>query len=225
MKILIACEESQIVCKAFREKGHEAYSCDIIEGSGEFPQYHIQDDVLNHLDEGWDMMIAFPPCTHLANAGGSYFPEKRANGKQREAIIFFLKLLNAPIPKIAIENPVGILCSDYIKIHFPDLVEDNFPRRPNQVIQPFFFGDPVRKYTCLWLKNLSPLFWVHQNTLFESKFVQPKEPDKKMIRKGNYRNGSIRKIYWQELLPKKDRAKIKSKTFPGIAQAMADQWG
>lgn len=230
MKILIACEESQEVCKAFRERGHEAYSCDLQDCSGGHPEWHIIGDVIHRLNDGWDMMIGFPPCTHIANAGGVWFEAKRKDGRQKDAIIFFKTLLAAPIEKIALENPVGILCSDYINRHFPELLFElntvQLPRKPDQVIQPFYFGDPVRKYTCLWLKGLQSLLWVRQNTLFEkSNFVRPTEPILTMIRKGNYRPGTVRKIYWQEMLPKKDRAKIKSKTFPGIAKAMANQWG
>ena len=229
MKVLVACEESQAVCIAFRNRGHEAYSCDIIDCSGGHPEWHIKDDVLNHLNDGWDIMIAFPPCTHLANAGGRYFFEKRKDGRQRDAIMFFMNLLKAPIEKIALENPVGILCSDYINRHFPELLPElnkiKLPRKPDQVIQPFYFGDPIRKYTCLWLKNLPPLFWLPQNNLFnKSDFINPIESTRTMIRKGNYRTGTIRKLYWQDFVPKKDRGKIKSKTFPGIARAMAEQW-
>lgn len=245
MKVLVACEESQAVCIAFRELGHEAYSCDIQPCSGGHPEWHIIADVLTVLNGGvfvtqdgtvvkierWDKMIGFPPCTHVANAGGSWFEVKRKDGRQREAIIFFATLLGAKIDEIALENPVGILSSDtYIPKHFPDLLpllaEVGMPRKPDQVIQPFYFGDKVRKYTCLWLKGLKPLVWVRHDDLFHSsKFVMPAEPTKVMIRKGPYRTGTVRKIYWQEMLPKKDRAKIKSKTFPGIARAMAEQWG
>lgn len=218
MKVLIACEESQEVCKAFRAIGHDAYSCDILDCSGGHPEWHIKDDVRNVIyGSNWDIMIGFPPCTDLANAGGVWFEQKRKDGRQEKSLQFFKDLLNAPINRIALENPIGILSSNYINIHFPDLVDNNFPRKPDQVIQPFYFGDPFRKYTCLWLKNLPPLI--------STCFIEPEAPKKTMIRKGIYRTGTVRKLYWQDLLPKKDRAKIKSKTFPGIAKAMANQWG
>lgn len=229
MKVLIACEYSGIVREAFTKRGHYAVSCDIL--PTEIPGEHYQGNVLDIIHDGWDMMIGFPPCTHLANAGGVYFEEKRADGRQREAILFFQKLLSAPIDRIALENPVGILSSDwYIPTHFPDLMPmlklTRMPRKPDQVIQPFYFGDPVRKYTCLWTKGLPPLVWRKTDDLFGRKtYTKPNEPKNFMVRKGKYRTGTIRKIYWQEMLPKKDRAKIKSKTFQGIANAMAEQWG
>lgn len=232
MKILVGCEESQEVTKAFRALGYEAYSCDIQECSGGHPEWHLQMDIFSAINLGnWDMMVAFPPCTHIANAGGTHFEGKRRDGRQKEAIEFFMKLLAAPIERIALENPVGILSSDwYIQHNFAEMIEElqkvNMPRKPDQVIQPFYFGDKVRKYTCLWLKNLPPLTWSMSDNLFEkSYFVLPEEPTTSMIRQGNYRPGTVRKMYWQDMLPKKDRAKIKSKTFPGIAKAIAKQWG
>lgn len=245
MRVLVACEESQAVCIAFRELGHEAYSCDVQPCSGGHPEWHIQDDVLKylygalfytedmeqHFVEKWDLLIGFPPCTHMANAGGTWFKQKREDGRQKDAILFFAQLLDAPIERIALENPVGILSSDtYIPKHFPELLPRlrtiGIPRKPDQVVQPFYFGHDVRKYTCLWLNNLKPLVWVKHDDLFSrSSFVRPQEPTKEIVRKGSYRTGTVRKLYWQDLLPKKDRAKIKSKTFPGIARAMAEQWG
>lgn len=233
MKVLVACEESQEVTKAFRARGHEAYSCDLLPCSGGHPEWHLQMDVFEAIEKHgpWDKMIGFPPCTHLANAGGTWFENKRKDGRQKEAILFFARLLAAPVNEISLENPVGIMSSDtYIRKHYPDLLEElkavGLPRKPDQVIQPFYFGHKVRKYTCLWLKNLKPLTWVRDTDMFnKSEFVYPEEPTKTIIRKGNYRAGSVRKLYWQDLLPKKDRAKIKSKTFPGIAKAMADRWG
>ncbi len=232
MKVIVGCELSQVVMTAFLEKGHDAYSCDTEPCEGNYPERHYQEDILQLLKrEEFDLGLFFPPYTHLANAGGCHFEKKRKDGRQKEAIIFVMKLLAVPINKIALENPVGILSSDwYIQQHFPELMPNllkvNMPRKPNQVIQPFYFGDNVRKYTCLWTKNLKSLVWVGVDDLFnKSQFVKPAEPTHTMIRKGKYRTGTIRKIYWQELLPKKDRAKIKSKTFPGIAKAMANQWG
>lgn len=231
MKILVACEESQIVTTELRKLGHEAFSNDIQETSGNNPEWHLQMDVFKAINlDQWELMIAFPPCTHLACAGGVHFEKKRNSGEQKKAIEFVFKLMTSKIEKIAIENPVGILSSDwYIKMHFPDLLIKypmlNMPRKPDQIIQPYYFGDKKRKYTCLWLKNLQKLTWTRTNNLFEqSTLVTPEEPKYTMIRKGAYRTGTTRKIYWQECLSKKDRGKIKSKTFPGIAKAMATQW-
>lgn len=212
MRVLIACEESQAVCIAFRERGHEAYSCDLQDCSGGHPEWHIKRDVSEVINEGWDMMIAFPPCTHLANAGGAWFEQKRKDGRQQSGIDFFLSMIDAPIKRIAVENPVGIMSNIY--------------RKPDQIVQPFYFGDNKRKATCLWLKNLPRLVWAKQDDLFlKSNYVLPEEPTNYIIRKGPCQTGTIRKMYWQDYVPKKDRSKIKSKTFPGIAKAMADQWG
>lgn len=145
MKILVACEESQTVTKAFRDNGHEAFSCDTEPCSGGHPEWHIHDDVLKHLGDGWDMMIAHPPCTHLAVSGAKHFKKKREDGRQQEALNFVEKLLNAPIEKICIENPVSVI-STYI-------------RKPDQCVQPYQFGDRMSKKTCLWLKNLPPLLY------------------------------------------------------------------
>lgn len=141
LKVLIACEESQVVCKAFRAKGHEAYSCDILPTRGNHPEWHIQDNALNHLNDGWDLMIAFPPCTHLAVSGARWFKDKV--NEQNDAIMFFFELINAPIDKTAIENPIGIMSTLY--------------RKPDQIIQPWQFGHGETKATCLWLKNLPKL--------------------------------------------------------------------
>jgi len=142
MEILIACEESQVVCREFRRLGHEAFSCDILPTSGGHPEWHIQDDVLRHL-KGWDMMIAFPPCTHLASSGARWFEEKRRDGRQQEGIDFFMAIVNAPVEKIAVENPIGIMSSLY--------------RKPDQIIQPWQFGHGETKSTCLWLTGLPKL--------------------------------------------------------------------
>lgn len=183
MRVLVACEESQEVCKRFRAKGHEAYSCDIQECSGGKPEWHIIGDVLGQLDKGWDMMIAFPPCTHLAVSGARWFKEKRK--EQAQALEFVRKLLLAPIDKIAIENPISIISS---KI-----------RKPDQIIQPWQFGHGETKATCLWLKNL------------------PK------LKSTNIVEGREARIH--KMPPGPDRAKLRSKTYEGIAEAMADQWG
>lgn len=139
MKILVACEFSGIVRQAFSERGHDAWSCDLL--PTERPGQHIQGDVLEHLGNGWDMMIAHPPCTHLAVSGARWFETKQV--EQRKAIWFFLELANARIPRIAIENPIGIMSTHW--------------RKPDQIIQPWQFGHGETKATCLWLKNLPPL--------------------------------------------------------------------
>ena len=190
MKILVACEESQVVCKAFRGKGHEAYSCDIIDCSGGHPEWHIKRDVLEIINDGWDMMIAFPPCTHLCVSGSRWFPQKIADGRQQQGIDFFMAIINANIDKIAVENPVGIMSSKY--------------RKPDQIINPYQFGHPEQKKTCLWLKNL-PLLTETDNV-----------------------------YDYMMTLPKKDRTRIhwlgsgksaeRSKTYEGIGKAMADQY-
>lgn len=148
MKILIACEESQAVCKAFRKLGHEAYSCDILPSSGGHPEWHIQGDALIEAYSGkYDMMIAHPPCTHLAVSGARHFKEKVADGRQKTALEFVQTLMDAPIEKICVENPVSVISS---KI-----------RKPSQIIQPYHFGHAESKKTCLWLKNLPQL--LHTN--------------------------------------------------------------
>ena len=170
MKVLIACEESQAVCKAFREKGHEAYSCDIIECSGGHPEWHIKQDVLSLLDGAknkdkdvmwffktqdgelhelpwrWDMIIAFPPCTDLAVSGARHFEKKRADGRQKDSIEFFCQFLKADCDKIAIENPIGIISGDYIRKWFPDLAEKyGLPKKQSQIIQPYEYGHDAKK--------------------------------------------------------------------------------
>ena len=143
MKILIACEESQIVTLEFRKLGHEAYSCDLLNCSGGHPEFHIKGDVIPLLKEKWDLIIAFPPCTHLAASGARWFAEKRADGRQQQGIDFFMQFTNLDCKKVAIENPIGIM--------------SNFYKKPDQIIQPYEFGDTERKTTCLWLKGLSKL--------------------------------------------------------------------
>ena len=140
MRILVACEESQIVTKEFRAIGHEAYSCDIEPCSGGHPEWHLQQDALPLLKEDWDMIIAFPPCTHLAVSGARHFAQKRADGRQQQGIDFFMAFANADCDRIAIENPVGIMSTIW--------------KKPSQVIQPWMFGHKETKATCLWLKNL-----------------------------------------------------------------------
>lgn len=142
-KVLIACEYTQVVTEKMREKGIEAYSCDVLPTTGNHPEWHIQGDVLPLLNERWDAVIAFPPCTHLASSGARWFEQKRADGRQQQGIDFFMRCVNANSALIAVENPVGIMSTEY--------------RKPDQIIHPYMFGDPFTKQTCLWLKGLPPL--------------------------------------------------------------------
>ena len=185
MAVLVACEESQMVTIALRERGIEAYSCDTQMCSGARPEWHLWRDVRAVLDRDWDMILAFPPCTHLCSSGARYWKEKQADGRQQAAIDFFMTIANNHCPRIAIENPVGIMSTKW--------------RKPDQIIQPWQFGHGEIKTTCLWLKGLPPL---------ESTCVV------------DGRRGRI-----LELSPSAERAKIRSKTYPGIAVAMAEQWG
>lgn len=218
MKILVACEESQRVTIELRKLGHEAYSCDIIPCSGGHPEWHLQQDVTPLLKEKWDMIIAFPPCTHLAVSGSQWFAQKRADGRQREGIEFFCQFLTANCDKVVIENPIGIISGDYIKTWFPDLAEKyGLPIKPTQIIQPWMFGDNYAKSTCLWLKGVEPLVpdVTEQPKLEWFEFVEGKTGKKKRQPKW----------YYEALkLPPSERAKARSKTFKGIAKAMAEQW-
>lgn len=196
MKILIACEYSGIVREAFKAKGHYALSCDLEET--DIPGEHYQGDVFDIINDGWDMMIAFPPCTHLCLSGARWFPQKIADGRQQQGVDFFMSLVNANIPNIAIENPVGIMSKIY--------------RKPDQIIRPYMFGENSTKGTCLWLKNL-PL-------LKSSKIIIPE--------KHTTKTGKRYDKWWFDTCLISDlklRAKIRSKTFQGIASSMADQWG
>lgn len=192
MKVLVACEESQEVCKAFRALGHEAYSCDIEPCSGGHPEWHLQVDALEMLKLKWDMIIAHPPCTHLAVSGAAWFKQKQEDGRQQEAIDFFMKFVNADCEHIAVENPVCIMSTHY--------------RKPDQIIQPWMFGHPEKKATCLWLKGLPPL--TPTNDVSEYMKTLPKSKQERL----------------HYLPPSPDRAKLRSKTFPGLAKAMASQW-
>ena len=212
MKVLVACEESQRVCTEFRKLGHEAYSCDIEPCSGGHPEWHIQDDVLpllngncdfqtvngdtHHLIGKWDLIIAHPPCTYLSNAGARFLYPKGVLNEDRlklglEAKVFFMKIYNADCEKIAIENPI------------PSKVY-GLPKY-TQTIQPYEFGHPYQKKTCLWLKGLKPL---------QPTDVLPKEKRQSTKIAGNWFNKGG-----------KERQKNRAKTFPGIAKAMAEQWG
>jgi len=183
MKILIACEYSGEVREAFRSRGHDALSCDLLPTDAPGP--HYQGPVEDVIRDGWDMMIAFPPCTHLAVSGARWFKEKRADGRQQEALSFVRMLMDAPIDRIAIENPVSIISSQI--------------RKPDQTIQPWQYGHGETKRTCLWLKNLPKL--------------QPTD----------IVEGREQRIW--KMPPSADRWKERSKTFQGIANAMANQWG
>lgn len=211
MKILIACEESQRVCTAFRKKGHEAYSCDIVEPSGGHPEWHILSDAIpllggdcniktmdgtDHCLSGkWDMVIAFPPCTHLAVSGARWFPEKQRDFRQQKAIVFFMYFALAHCDKVAVENPVGIMSGIY--------------RKPTQIIHPYQFGHPYRKTTCLWLRGLPPL--VPTNIV---------KPDLKSYTTKDGKTVTFDRLGWQVR-----NARERSRTFQGIADAMAEQWG
>ena len=218
-RVLIACEESQTVCKAFRERGFEAYSCDILPCSGGHPEWHIQGDVLPLLKEHWDLIIAHPPCTDLAVSGARHFEKKRADGRQREAIEFFCKFLELDCKHVAIENPVGIISGNYIKQHFPDLAEKyGLPLKQNQIIHPWMFGDNQPKATCLWLKDLPNLIPLvnKQPEIEYVEWVDNKTGKKK--RQAKWMFDALK-------LSPSERSKVRSKTFQGIAEAMAKQWG
>ena len=217
MKVLIACEESQRVCIAFRNRGHEAYSCDIQEPSGGHPEWHILGDALNAIEGGrittmdgkthdigrWNLLIAHPPCTYLTLAGNKWFRPEFADRfpdrqKQRkEAVDFFMAFANADCDRIAIENPVGIMSSQW--------------RKPDQYIEPFMFGDPEKKKTGLWLKGL-PL--LKPTNIVEPVIIHCKSG-------ANEPRWHIETMH----LPKEERSRVRSQTFPGIADAMAEQWG
>ena len=206
MKVLVACEESQRVCIAFRAKGHEAYSCDIEPCSGGHPEWHIQDDVLKHLGDNWDLVIAHPPCTYLTVAANKYYNVEKYGDKakirwyeRQKAIEFFMEFVEQLFycDKVAIENPIGIMSTYY--------------RKPDQIIQPYQFGHRERKATCLWLKGLPKL---QPTNIVEPDII--KHPSGKTDSRLHYETFK---------LPPKERAKMRSKTFEGIAKAMAEQWG
>ena len=220
MNVLVACEESQRVCTAFREKGHNAFSCDILPCSGGHPEWHIMQDVMpllngrcsfktmdgieHSIDGKWDLIIAHPPCTYLTVTGNRWFNIDRYGEKaiqrhkdRKDAIDFFMAFANADCEKIAIENPVGIMSSEW--------------RKPNQIINPWQFGDAFEKKTCLWLKGLPEL---KPTNIVE---IPPRK---------RFDSGKSMPEWYAEAwhLPKEERAKLRSKTFPGIAKAMAEQW-
>ena len=219
MRILVACEESQNVTNELRKLGHEAYSCDIQMHSGSHDEWHICQDVLpllngfckfktvdgnyHEINSKWDMIIAFPPCTDLCVSGARHFAKKQADGRQQRSIDFFMKFVNADCDKIAIENPIGIMSTKY--------------RKPNQIIQPWQFGDKYSKSTCLWLKNL-PLL-VPTKIVEKGEFIEWIDKNGKKKRQAKWFYEALRNSKNAE-----ERAKIRSKTFPGIANAMATQW-
>ena len=191
MRVLVACEYSGTVRDAFRRAGHDAMSCDLL--PTEAPGPHYQGDVRDVLDDGWDLMVAHPPCTHLAVSGARWFHLKRQ--EQADALAFVRLLMDAPIARIAIENPVSIISSRI--------------RKPDQIIQPWMFGHEATKTTCLWLKELPALM--------------PTNIVGKGARHVTKSGKSLPQ--WYNLPPSEDRWKIRSATFQGIADAMADQWG
>lgn len=184
MKVLVACEYSGRVREAFRAKGHDAWSCDLLDSEDNSP-YHYKGDVVGILSQDWDLMIAHPPCTHLAVSGARHFAAKQASGVQEEALEFVKLLLDAPVAKIALENPISIISSRI--------------RKPNQIIQPWQFGHGETKATCLWLKNLPKLV--------PTNIVEGREA----------------RVH--KMAPSPDRWKERSRTYQGIADAMAEQWG
>lgn len=199
MKVLVACESSGIVREAFNQyHGVYAISCDFLPPEDGRIDYHIQGDVLDHLNDGWDLMIAHPPCTHLASSGALHFKAKRSDGRQQEAIKFFMELVNAPIPMVAIENPIGVMSSVY--------------RKPDQIIHPYQFGHDASKATCLWLKGLPTL------KIDPLQYVEPRYIDGKPRWSNQTDSGQ------NKLGPSPDRWKIRSRTYSGIARAMAEQW-
>ena len=210
MKVLVACEESQAVTIELRKLGYEAYSCDIMECSGGHLEWHLMQDVTELLKEKWDMIIAFPPCTYLTVSGNKWLKDqpKRKSGAlvgqerrdaREEGIKFFMMFANANCDRIAIENPIGIMSTQY--------------KKPSQIIQPYNFGTDVSKQTCLWLKGLS--------TLKDTEYIKPKitASGKKRWSNQSDKDGS------DITPPGPNRAKLRSKTHLGIAKAMAEQWG
>ena len=221
MKVLVACEERQRVCIAFREKGHEAYSCDIVECSGGHPEWHIVQDVIpilngncefktvdgikHKIDGKWDLIIAHPPCTYLTVTGNRWFNVERYGEKaiqrqidRKEAINFFMEIANADCEKIVIENPIGVMSTVW--------------RKPEQIIQPYMFGDSAEKKTCLWLKGVEPLKATNE--------IKPPERVK-------FDSGKTMPKWYADLwhLTREERSRLRSQTFPGFAEAMAEQWG
>ena len=209
MRVLIACEESQEVCKAFRALGHEAFSCDLQDCSGGHPEWHIKGDALEQINKNWDLIIAHPPCTFLTVAGNAWFDVAKYGDKARkrlvsreDAVQFFMRFVNADCPRIAIENPIGVMSTRY--------------RKPDQIIQPYMFGENARKSTCLWLKGLP--------NLTATNIVDPGEIREGGFSIGAHADGRGKDGKWMRFNDP-ELAKLRSKTFHGIAMAMAEQWG
>lgn len=192
MAVLVACEESQAVTIALRERGVEAFSCDIEPCSGNYPEWHIRRDVRDVLAREWDAVIAFPPCTHLASSGARWFKEKQRDGRQQQGIDLFMACVDANSPRVAVENPVGIMSTQY--------------RKPDQIIQPWQFGHPETKATCLWLKGF-PVLVETDNVKQEMMELSTSERNR---------------IHYMP--PSPERSKLRSKTYSGIARAIAEQW-
>lgn len=219
LRVLVACEESQTVCIEFRKRGHDAYSCDLKPCSGGHPEWHYERDIFEVIPMGWDMMIAHPPCTHLASSGAKHFEKKKIDGRQQQGIDFFMAFTKTNIPKVCIENPVGIMSTVY--------------RNPDQIIQPYFFGHEAQKTTCLWLTGLPKLFHAKQPDLFNDKVTH--------VGKGEFHEFTSAKgvkkrmpmWYYKAFIPNNNEKALQSEErmvnrsfrFPLIAKAMADQWG
>lgn len=192
MKVLVACEYSGRVREAFRALGHDAWSCDLLDTEN-VSEFHYKGDVFNYIGQGWDLMIAHPPCTDLAVSGAPHFAAKRADGRQQRALDFVVRLMTADIPRICLENPVSVIST--------------YCRKPEQIIQPWMFGHMEQKTTCLWLKNLPPL--IPTNNVREQMMLLPKNQRERL----------------HYLSPGPNRWKERSRTFQGVADAMAAQWG
>jgi hypothetical protein len=204
MAVLVACEESQAVTIALRNVGIAAYSCDILDCSGGHPEWHIKEDVLNVIDFGWDAVIAFPPCTHIANSGARWFKQKVADGRQQQGIEFFMRMAKCRCDKVAVENPIGIMSRIY--------------RKPDQIINPWQFGDSMHKPTCLWLKGLPKL--VPTSIVDRGSFME--WTDKNTGRKRTQAKWISGASYCGDM--SNGRGMARSKTPGGIARAMAEQW-
>ncbi len=205
LRILVACEESQAITKEFRKLGHEAFSCDLQDCSGGHPEWHIKGDCLPIIYfHKWDLIIAHPPCTYLCITGNRWFNAERYGDKARqrmrdreEAIHFFMEIIKAPCDHIAVENPIGVMSTVF--------------QKPTQIIHPWQFGDPYEKPTCLWLKGLPPL--KPTNIVSKGEYI-------------TFPSGRKMPKWYKEIgdLPIRERGKLRSKTFPGIAKAIAEQW-
>lgn len=206
MKVLIACEYSGIVRDAFLQRGHDVISCDLL--PTERPGPHYQGDVFDIINNGFDLMIAFPPCTFLTVSGNRHFLNNPDRWKSRlDAVVFVYRLLNAPIEKIAIENPVGVISSHI--------------RKPDQIIHPYFFGDPLEKRTGLWLKNLPLLKYSDSENLFDKKTTV--KPEVFLFNSKRTKSGKSK--YSIQGTLGSGKGKERSVFFPGTAKAMAEQWG